>query len=90
MPVRVRIIYTGQVQGVGFRYRTSEVAARHAVTGYVYNRTDGGVELVAEGEPADVDRFVGEVGDRMRGNIDGAERQALPATGEFDRFAVRH
>ena len=51
---------------------------------------DGRVELVAEGEPADVDRFAAAVAERMRGHIDAADRQSLPATGEFDRFAVRH
>ena len=90
MAVRVRITYTGNVQGVGFRYRTSKVATLHTVTGYVYNLPDGRVELVAEGEPADVDRFTAAVAERMRGHIDAADRQTLPPTGEFADFSVRH
>ena len=44
---QVHVIYSGQVQGVGFRYTTSRIAAGHAVVGFVKNLTDGTVELVA-------------------------------------------
>ena len=47
--------YSGQVQGVGFRYTTHGLAQGYAVAGYVRNLPDGGVELVAEGEPAQVE-----------------------------------
>ena len=90
MPTRIRCVYTGRVQGVGFRYTTAGLAAGHAVTGYVRNRPDGLVELVAEGEAAEVESFLSAVAERMRGNIDAADRCASAATGEFTAFAVRH
>ncbi len=89
MPVRVRLLYTGRVQGVGFRYTTSQVAAGHAVTGFVRNLPDGRVELVAEGEPAELDHLVAAVAERMAGHIDRVDRHSSPATGEFAGFAVR-
>lgn len=44
-----RAIVHGTVQGVGFRYFTQMSARRVGVTGWVRNREDGTVEVVAEG-----------------------------------------
>jgi len=60
-----RVIYTGQVQGVGFRYTARLLAADYAVAGYVRNNADGSVELAVEGLPAEVDRFLGALGEQM-------------------------
>ena len=87
-PVRVRVIYRGRVQGVGFRYTTCAVAKNLAVTGYVKNLRDGSVELVAEGAPAELNRLTDGVADAMRGNIESATREDGPATGEFSRFGM--
>ncbi|MFM7101487.1 MAG: acylphosphatase [Verrucomicrobiota bacterium] len=46
---RLQVLYSGRVQGVGFRYQVRQVAAGYEVTGYVRNLPDGRVELVAEG-----------------------------------------
>ena len=46
---RMNIIYSGTVQGVGFRYTVKTVAAGFEVNGTVRNLTDGRVELAAEG-----------------------------------------
>ena len=51
------IFYTGQVQGVGFRYTAKTVAAGFEVTGTVRNLPDGRVELVAEGARAELESF---------------------------------
>jgi acylphosphatase len=54
---RRRVYYSGRVQGVGFRLTCRRIARGYAVTGYVKNLRDGGVELVAEGEPHVLDLF---------------------------------
>lgn len=56
-PQRVHMLVTGMVQGVGFRYFTVMAARRYGLTGWVRNRRDGSVELEAQGERADLDRF---------------------------------
>jgi len=56
MHVARRLIVSGRVQGVGFRYFTKDTAAREGVTGWVRNRSDGGVEAHVEGEREAVDR----------------------------------
>ena len=50
--------FSGMVQGVGFRYQTERVAQAFDVTGYVRNTPDGRVEVVAEGQPGEVQRFL--------------------------------
>jgi len=49
MSVRAHLVINGSVQGVCFRMYTRDEARRLGVTGWVRNRTDGTVELVAEG-----------------------------------------
>ena len=58
---RRRVTYRGRVQGVGFRQTCCHIAKSHAVTGYVQNKSDGSVELVAEGDLPDIDGFLGYV-----------------------------
>ncbi len=47
--VCLRAVVHGQVQGVSFRYYTRQQARRLGLRGYVRNRSDGTVEVVAEG-----------------------------------------
>jgi acylphosphatase len=53
----MQILYSGQVQGVGFRYTVRSVAAGFDVTGTVRNLASGGVELIAEGSRAELEGF---------------------------------
>lgn len=47
---RLELRITGRVQGVGFRWHSCEEALRLDLTGWVRNRADGSVQLVAEGD----------------------------------------
>ena len=53
----MNILYSGQVQGVGFRYTVKSLATGFEVTGAVRNLPDGRVELVAEGSAEELDAF---------------------------------
>jgi len=48
--IQVRIIVSGIVQGVNYRYNTREIARQLSLTGWVKNRSDGTVEILAQGE----------------------------------------
>jgi acylphosphatase len=52
-----RYTVTGEVQGVGFRWAAQGEADRLGVVGRVRNRTDGAVEIVAQGDRAAMDAF---------------------------------
>lgn len=54
---RIRVIYSGHVQGVGFRYNAKSVAAGFEVTGNVRNLPDGRVELTAEGDREELEAY---------------------------------
>jgi acylphosphatase len=45
----MKVIISGQVQGVGFRWSVQRLAQQHRVTGTVRNLPDGSVEVVANG-----------------------------------------
>jgi acylphosphatase len=53
----MRVLYSGQVQGVGFRYTVKSVATGFDVTGMVRNLPGGGVELTAEGTRDELEAF---------------------------------
>ena len=55
---RLHAVIGGDVQGVGFRYFVMRQARSLGVRGWVRNRDDGSVELVAEGERADLERLL--------------------------------
>ncbi len=58
MAKAVQVFYDGRVQGVGFRYSARRVAAGFDIAGHVRNLPDGRVELVASGEPGEVEGFL--------------------------------
>ena len=86
---RYEIMFTGRVQGVGFRYTTCRVASRFEVAGWVRNESDGSVRCVAEGAHDELDRFVAAVQEAMAGYRHEAAVRAGAATGEFTDFSVR-
>jgi acylphosphatase len=87
---RLNVIFSGRVQGVGFRYSAQAVAGRLPVTGWVRNLSDGRVELLAEGETETLESLLQGIGDAMAGYIDTIERTWAPATGEFKSFEIRN
>jgi acylphosphatase len=89
-PLRKRVLYSGHVQGVGFRYTAQSIAKRYDVTGFVKNLPDGRVELVAEGEKHELAAFLDDVRERMIRHIRDDRVDTQPATGEFTSFEIRH
>jgi acylphosphatase len=57
-PARLEAMVTGLVQGVGFRWFVRTQALRLGVAGWVANRADGSVALVAEGDRRALERLV--------------------------------
>lgn len=87
---RVQLLVSGFVQGVGYRFTARGQADLLGLDGWVRNRRDGRVELLAEGEERDLRELVrwchlGPSGSR----VTDVEEEWLPWTGEFQGFEIR-
>lgn len=88
--IRVKAIYNGTVQGVGFRATTAMLADKAGVSGTVRNLPDGSVEVVAEGFVGDVNAFLDRIAEQLRHRIETVDLTRMKATGEFDRFQIAY
>lgn len=66
---RRRITFSGHVQGVGFRATTRHIAESYGLTGWVRNEPDGGVTVEVQGGAPEIELFLIDLRERMRGFI---------------------
>ena len=83
------VCFSGNVQGVGFRYTACRIAARYSVVGYVRNLPDGRVECVVEGEEAEIDSFIEDLAQAMYPHVRGQTKRSAPYTGKYKSFDVK-
>jgi len=88
-PVRARCVFSGMVQGVGFRFTAEHIARNYKVAGFARNLPDGTVEVVAEGERKEVEDFIGAIESRMSRHIRNREILWLEYGGDFRGFGIR-
>ncbi len=89
--VRLHAIVSGVVQGVNFRYYTARQAQSLGVTGWVANRWDGTVEVVAEGTRPQLQPLLDWLGHGPpSATVTGVQADWGKATGEFHSFSVRY
>ena len=58
MKIRQRIVFSGWVQGVGFRYRAMHAANLYGVTGWVRNDPGGSVTMEIQGTQEQIDNVI--------------------------------
>ena len=88
--VRQEIHFRGRVQGVGFRWTVQRIAKHFEIVGYVRNLPDGRVQLVAEGEADEMDRFVRAIEVEMKAFISQTSVMKMAPIQEFQRFEIRY
>ena len=89
MPARLQVLFSGRVQGIGFRYTVKQTALGFEVTGWVKNLADGRVELLVEGEREELEAFqeaIPEAG--LRRFIRETQLEWSNGTGEFRGFEI--
>lgn len=59
--MRIHVLVRGRVQGVGFRWFVREAGRELGLSGWVCNRSDGTVEVAAEGTSILLDRLRDEL-----------------------------
>ncbi len=84
------MIVTGRVQGVNYRGSTRVKAMSLGIVGWVRNKTDGSVEILAEGDKFSMSAFIAWC-ERGPSWASVEELKATDETpkGEFAGFAVR-
>ena len=86
---RLHILYSGRVQGVGFRYTVKTMATGFEITGAIRNLPDGKVELTAEGQRGELEAFQQAIRDSELGHFIKQEQAVWDeAKNEFRGFAI--
>jgi len=82
---RARYLFTGIVQGVGFRPFIYRLAVRQGLAGFVQNRPDG-VLVEVEGTPPAIDSFFSSVSRELPplANITGVASSEIAVTGDTE------
>jgi len=94
--IRKVVLYTGRVQGVGFRATTANCADRFDVAGYVQNLPDGKVRLDVQGSADQVQGLLDAVDTAMVNNIkarditDHPSDDALGDPNAPEAFGIRY
>lgn len=82
------IIFTGQVQGVGFRFTALRIANRYQLTGLVRNLLDGTVEMLAQGPGDDIDDCVRDIEGAFAGYVGDTKVEEIPADPQYEDFRI--
>lgn len=89
-PARLHATVHGRVQGVGFRFFTMQSAWNLEITGWVRNRFDGTVEVIAEGNRPALESLLSDIKKGpTSASVNGVDVEWLPYTGEFSSFDPR-
>ncbi|MBE9066835.1 acylphosphatase [Leptolyngbya cf. ectocarpi LEGE 11479] len=86
---RIKITVYGRVQGVGFRYHTRQKAQELDLTGYVTNKPDRTVEIVADGSERQLQSLVAwtQTGP-VRANVQRIDVEDCLPINRFDEFVI--
>lgn len=90
---RLHLRFTGQVQGVGFRWTSQVVARDLGLTGWVRNESDGSVTAEIQGEESHVGAFFPRMLEEYRHRpirYVVAQRDEIPLVRDERRFEVRY
>jgi len=82
------IIFKGHVQGVGFRFTVLNAASRYRLTGYVRNLPDGAVEMLTQGQAADIDDCISDIDESFAGYVKETIINDVPADPKYTDFKI--
>jgi acylphosphatase len=87
---RIHLVVRGRVQGVLFRQSSVREAKRLGLTGWVKNRPDGAVEILAEGEEDQVKDFLAWAQHGpSTARVDKVDTRWKSYTGEYASFVIQ-
>ena len=88
--IRRRIVYSGHVQGVGFRWRAKKAAEMYGVTGWVRNDWNGTVTMEVQGTEEQIDQVTAAIRRGMYIRIDRTESRTIPVDPDEREFRTEY
>lgn len=86
--VRKHIYFSGDVQGVGFRFRSYYIAQSLGLTGWVENMWDGRVEMEVQGSESAIQELLARIRQQRWIDITDLEISEIPCVEEIG-FHIR-
>ncbi|MDD5195913.1 MAG: acylphosphatase [Candidatus Omnitrophica bacterium] len=86
---RYHILFSGNVQGVGFRYTAQNLADKYTLSGWVMNLPNGKVEVELEGGVESFKEFCAEIQEIFRRYIDDIQIDESDYIGDYKDFRIR-
>ena len=83
-----KIVFSGRVQGVGFRFTALNIASRYELKGYVRNLPDGDVEMFVQGSAEMIDECVRDLQDSFVGSISHIDTEPATPDPKFTDFRI--
>ena len=83
------ILYSGTVQGVGFRYTVQRFAESLGLKGWVRNLDDGHVEITVQGAQALIEQLIAKIDQRYEGYIKDKHVSGVPSEENYQGFQIR-
>ena len=80
--VRKHIFFSGDVQGVGFRYRSFDIAQSLGLAGWVENLWDGRVEMEVQGSEVSIREMLARIQQQRWINVADMEITEIPCEEE--------
>ncbi len=85
---RYQIKFTGVVQGVGFRYYSTQIANKHTCTGWVKNLSDGNVLMEIQGSSEAIKKVLEEIQNIKHIIIDSIDQYPIDLINAETSFIV--
>ena len=87
---RKHIIFSGRVQGVGFRWRAKKAAQLYSCTGWVRNDWNGTVTMEVQGTEEQINMVLEAINRGMYIQIDNMESRTIPVEPGERRFRIEY
>lgn len=88
--IRAHIIYSGRVQGVGFRFTVQRSALKLKLVGWVKNLPNGSVEVMIEGVKESIEQLCKSIEGQFEDYIQNKDIQYTPAQSDFKEFQIAY
>ena len=88
--VAKNVIFSGRVQGVGFRFTVHRIAGRFQLRGWVKNLPDGNVEMLAQGPEVDVDGCISDIQESFSGYVRNTKITEVPVDPRYSDFKITY